>query len=146
MDSVCVSYLEGSASADEVMQRLENLVSPYSADITSLRLFCHEHDRDSVLCSLDAAANAPAIAAAIGGIVFGFSLVCRNINPVRSDFRCPNRQSGIFLMPSCGQCSCEYSLKRADPKDDLPRQPPDRSPVAPQPDQEFAQEHVDEAI
>ena len=145
MDTLCVSHLEGSATAEEVIQRLESLVSPYSADITSIRLFCHEHDRDSVLCSLDATANAPAIAAAIGGMVFGFSLVCRNVNPVRSDFRCPNRQNGMFQLPSCGQCVCEYSLKHAEPKDALSRRPPDKCRVAPQPDHEFAQEHVDDA-
>jgi len=146
MDSLNVSPLQTSASVEEVMQRLDALVSPYRADIKSIRLFCHKEDRASVLCSVDASANAAAIAAAIGGIVFGFSLVCRNVHPVRDDFRCPNRQSGIFLIPACGQCGREYSLKRADPSDGLLQQPPDSCRVAAQPDREFAQEHVDEAI
>jgi len=146
MDSLSISRLEESASAEEIMQRLENLVSPYRADITSIRLFCNERVRDGVLCSLNAAANAPAIATAIGGMVFGFSLVCRSIHPLRGDFRCPNRHNGMSQMHYCGKCSCEYSLKPADPRDGLLQQPPDRCRVAPQPDRGFAQEHVDDAI
>ena len=146
MDSVSVARLEASASVEEVMQRLDDLVRPYGADISSIRLYCHEHDRASVLCSVNATANAPAIAAAIGGRVFGFSLACRNVHPVRSDFRCPNRQKGIFLMPACSQCGRDYSLKRADAGDGLLQPPPDGCLVAPQPDRRLALEAVDDAL
>ena len=145
MDALGLSRLKESANAEEVMQRLEDLASPYRAHITSIRLFCNERDRDSVLCSLNATTNAPAIATAIGGIVFGFSLVCRGIDPVRGDFRCPNRHNGMLRMPSCNKCGREYSLKRADPGEGAPPQPPDRCHVAPQPDRGFAHEHVDDA-
>jgi len=75
--------LEECGSTDEVLERIGNLVKPYSADITRIRLLCHKGDMSSILCMIDAAVNASAIAAAIGGIVFGFSLVCRTISPVR---------------------------------------------------------------
>ena len=112
---VSASRLEESASVDEVMQRLDDLVRPYRAGITSIRLFCHEHARDSVLCSVNAPASAPAIARAIGGIVFGFSMACRNLHLAKDDFRCPNRHRGTFLKPVCGKCSREYLLTEAAP-------------------------------
>jgi len=146
MDSLSVSRPEESASVEEVMQRLEDLVRPYSADITSIRLFCHKNNRDSMLCSVNASANAPAIATAIGGIVFGFSLACRNVFPLKDDFRCPNRQGETFLMPSCSQCGREVSRKPAAARVGLRQQPPDGRGVAQEPDRESAREPVHASI
>lgn len=109
MDTSCDSPLEDCQSPEELLERVDNLVKPYSTDITAIRFFCHQCDISSILCMIDVAANASEIGAAIGGMVFGFSLVCRNINPIRHDFLCANREGGRFNAPLCSKCNGAHS-------------------------------------
>ena len=94
--------LEESKSAEEILQRLGELTSPFKEDIVKIGLRCNKGvSENRILCSITVNANAGKIASTIGGNFFGTMFLYRVIEPHKTDFRCVNRQNGKLQNLTC---------------------------------------------
>ena len=105
MDGDDPAWPTSPAHPGEILERIAALTSPYAADVAKISLICSKLTPDSILCTVSVRAKAWTIASALGGIVYGTRLVCREIHLLSGEFRCDNRQDGRMEEPICARCS-----------------------------------------
>jgi hypothetical protein len=110
MDGDDRAWPTSPAHPGEILERIAALTRPYAADVAKIELICNKLTPDSILCTLTVTAKASAIASALGGIVYGTTLVCREIRSLGREFRCDNRQDGRMEAPICTRCSTDAFL------------------------------------
>ena len=104
VDALGTLKLVDIGSAEQILKCVDDLTKPCAADIASITLFCSRDNAVSILCALNATANAGKVADAIGGIVYVGSFVYREIRLLRSDYRCAQRRGGKLQVPACYDC------------------------------------------
>ena len=72
-------------SPGKALERIVALTRPYATDVSNVDFICNKLISDSILCTVTVMANASLIGSAIGGIVYGTTLVCRAIGPLTDE-------------------------------------------------------------
>ena len=69
----------------QASERIVALTRPYATGVSNVDFICNKLISDSILCTVTVMASASLIGSAIGGIVYGTTLVCREICPLTDE-------------------------------------------------------------